>query len=273
MSEQVTSKKSIKKEDRTNIILYTLIAYGTTWSILFPLVFFYSTLDFYLQELWHSLGAIGPAVAGIVILTRKSEEKGVSWLKKGIIKIPEVKLVIFAFIPLIIFVVSLLLEIVLGLTDVLKILRENNVIDLTSLFFFFLPSLSYGFFEEIGWRGYLLPKLQNYYTALKATLFLTFIWYFWHLPMFFYRFDLFFAIMFMLPLLISGSIVFTYLYNASKGSILIVIIFHISYDITSSSGFSFIAVIAVSAFFIMMDIRAIKMFGIESLAQTEKIII
>jgi len=273
MAEQVSSKEFIIKEDRTNIILYTLIAYGTTWAILFPLVFFYPTLDFYIRELWHSLGAIGPAIAGILVLNRKTEEKDISWLKKGIIKIPEVKLVIFAFIPLIIFGVSLLLEIALGFTDVLKILRENNVIDLTSLFFFFLPSLSYGFFEEIGWRGYLLPKLQNYYNALKATLFLTLIWYFWHLPMFFYRFDLFFAIIFMLPLMISGAILFTYLYNASKGSILIVIIFHISYDITTSSGFSFIAVIAVSAFFIMMDIRAIKVFGIESLAQTEKIII
>lgn len=263
----------MRNEHKNNLIIYILIAYGITWAILFPLIFFYSAINFYAREIWHSFGAIGPTLAAILILSRKNEQKHLKWLKKGLINIPQLKLIIFAFIPLIFFGLSLLIEIILGISVLLDVLNENNITNIVSLFFLFLPSISYGFFEEIGWRGYFLPKLQKDYNALKSTVILTIIWYFWHIPMFFYRFDLFFAIFFMFPLILSGSIVFTFLFNQSKGSILMVIILHIGYDIVSSSGLSILAIILISAFFIMMDIRAIKIYGVESLSQEEKIVI
>jgi uncharacterized protein len=37
--------------------------------------------------------------------------------------------------------------------------------------------------EEIGWRGYVLPRLQSQVSALSASLILAPIWALWHLPL------------------------------------------------------------------------------------------
>lgn len=41
----------------------------------------------------------------------------------------------------------------------------------------------YGFGEEIGWRGYLLPNLLDTHRPLPALLRVGFIWAAWHLPL------------------------------------------------------------------------------------------
>ncbi|MBD1876901.1 CPBP family intramembrane metalloprotease [Nodosilinea sp. FACHB-131] len=45
-----------------------------------------------------------------------------------------------------------------------------------------------GLFEENGWRGFALPLLLQRFSPLKATLFLGFLWGFWHFPV---KYDLF----------------------------------------------------------------------------------
>jgi len=84
--------------------------------------------------------------------------------------------------------------------------------------------------EEFGWRGYALPKLQNKYGALIASLVIGTIWGIWHLPSFFAPQGVVGAIaakigmIFIIPYTlgtIANSIFMTWVYNKSKDSALI----------------------------------------------------
>jgi membrane protease YdiL (CAAX protease family) len=85
-----------------------------------------------------------------------------------------------------------------------------------------------GIGEEIGWRGYALPKLQSGYSALVSSVILGGIWVLWHLPLFFnptsgYSNTPFWAfLIFILPV----SILITWIFNSTGGSTLMIMILH-----------------------------------------------
>lgn len=81
--------------------------------------------------------------------------------------------------------------------------------------------------EEIGWRGFVLPRLQARYSALAAALIVGGIWSIWHLPKFISDWDWLQFAWFSLRWL-SRSILLTWLYNNSAGSLLLVTLFHAS---------------------------------------------
>lgn len=84
--------------------------------------------------------------------------------------------------------------------------------------------------EEFGWRGYALPRLQRVMGALPASLVLGLIWACWHLPYFAYPsiHPLPFAIGFPLFVVVitCESVLATWLYNSTGGSLLATILFH-----------------------------------------------
>ncbi|HEY5902805.1 MAG TPA: type II CAAX endopeptidase family protein [Anaerolineales bacterium] len=99
----------------------------------------------------------------------------------------------------------------------------------------FLPYLLYEAVangEEIGWRGYVLPRLQAKYSALTATLILGVIWGIWHLPKFLPDFDLVRFAWFMLHTL-AAAVMLTWIYNGTGGSLLLATLYHASSNATS----------------------------------------
>jgi membrane protease YdiL (CAAX protease family) len=81
--------------------------------------------------------------------------------------------------------------------------------------------------EEVGWRGYVLPRLQAKYSALSASLIVGLIWSVWHLPNFFgtglsgERSFLWFTLAHL-----ALAVLYTWLYNNTRGSLLLVVLFH-----------------------------------------------
>lgn len=84
--------------------------------------------------------------------------------------------------------------------------------------------------EEVGWRGFALPRLQARYSAFNASLILGMIWALFHLPLFWTvgstQAGQPMAGFFVSVLAI--SIVVTWLYNNTGGSLLVVTLFHAS---------------------------------------------
>jgi membrane protease YdiL (CAAX protease family) len=85
-----------------------------------------------------------------------------------------------------------------------------------------------GLFEEIGWRGFALPNLQRRYSALVSSLIIGLVWALWHWPNFVLPSE-------PLPwwhppayvlLITAVSVVFTWAYNSTGGSLFVVVLLH-----------------------------------------------
>ncbi len=92
--------------------------------------------------------------------------------------------------------------------------------------------LGAGLFEEVGWRGFALPHLQRRYSALTSSLLIGVVWAFWHFPEFFI-----FApsipwsyLAAFVPAVLVMSIIFTWVYNTTGGSLFAAVLMHGAID-------------------------------------------
>lgn len=92
--------------------------------------------------------------------------------------------------------------------------------------------------EELGWRGYLLPRLLERYSALTASLMVGVLWGLWHLSVFltpaFPHSERSFPL-FMISTTVY-SVWFTWLFLRTRGSVLLATLFHASLNLFSPGG-------------------------------------
>jgi membrane protease YdiL (CAAX protease family) len=85
--------------------------------------------------------------------------------------------------------------------------------------------------EELGWRGFMLPLLQERYSALAASGVVGLAWAGWHLPLFLNpattqgAWPLSQQLLWIVSIL-AGSVLWTWMYNGTGGSVLAVAVFH-----------------------------------------------
>jgi len=82
--------------------------------------------------------------------------------------------------------------------------------------------------EEVGWRGYALPRLAARFGLARASLLLGAIWAFWHLPQFYIAdadtYHQSFAVWALQ--VVAMSVAFAWLYARTGGSLLLVMLLH-----------------------------------------------
>lgn len=113
---------------------------------------------------------------------------------------------------------------------------EERITGPTIVILFVLYVLVVGGPEEPAWRGYALPRLQNLFDATTASLVLGAIWALWHLPLWFLPGAPQNGSPFVLFALMSLGlcVIYTWLYNSTHGSVLIVMVFHAMWNLALS---------------------------------------
>jgi membrane protease YdiL (CAAX protease family) len=231
MNNQQTKSKTILLSPW----IYFVATFAWTWLIWGVAILMGATLE--TGAVFGLLGVIGPMVMGICFtyLTRDREGRRDYW--KRIIDFKRIPaawfLVIFLFVPILNILAALLDVISAGSGATWGEAARNVFSDPLSI----LPSILFAslipFLEEMGWRGYVLDRLQEKESALISSLILGLVWSLWHLPLFFvpgsYQANLGVGTLafwlFMIGI-VPLNLPFTWIYNNTGRSTLAVILFH-----------------------------------------------
>jgi membrane protease YdiL (CAAX protease family) len=91
----------------------------------------------------------------------------------------------------------------------------------------FLINLLSNVWEEIGWRGFALPRLQVRYSALTASIYLGVLWAVWHFPLLLDPNNAMsnFPWYVMMVNMAAMSVIYAWIYNSTRGSLLLVTLF------------------------------------------------
>ena len=166
-----------------------------------------------------ALGALGPMLMAIVLSRRPAG--GIRALMRSLVawRVPVPYYVIALFGLAAIYIVARALYGAVVPTQLPWLYPPNKPEYVIAMFMFPLV-------EEIGWRGYALPRLQLRYGAFAASALLGVAWALWHTMMFLSASDS--PLVFVVGCLnvLVGSFAFTWLYNRTKGSLLLAVLLH-----------------------------------------------
>jgi len=231
-----------------NLVVFLLIAFG--WSWFWWLLFVFDVLswpagagtddvEFSPMLFLLIITPFGPTIAGFAVtavtegrggvrcLWRRfwSRDQSIKWLLVALLFFPAIKLIS-----------NLVTRTVDGepyplfedawLTGFIGVLITNTFIN-------------GGMSEEFGWRGYVLPRFQAKWNALASSVVLGVVWASWHIPLWFIPEDehseTFFGTRLVAWLAI--SVMMTWIFNNTNGSVLAVMVFHGSANATGGSLF------------------------------------
>lgn len=179
-----------------------------------------------------TFAGFGPLLAGAILSWRDGHVR--TWARQAIQWRTGIRWWLVAlFLPPVLSLVGY--GIYLGVTGASFGLIDDPLLVVYPVTFLYILLLRGGFGEEMGWRGYALPHLLEYYSTTAASLLIGVGWAAWHLPLFFIQgtrqsgsFGLY------LVSVVGLSVILAWLYTRSRGSVLLVSVFHAQWNVFDS---------------------------------------
>jgi membrane protease YdiL (CAAX protease family) len=227
---------------RHPLVFYFIIAYAGTWLVTIPLALSANGVGllpfsipegsvFFVSAAWVFLG---PTLAAFIMAGVTEGRAGIRrLLHRYVLWRVGLRwyLVILIGPPVIILLVTIVLPGALASFQTLAPLDPLLLLVSFPLVLIFGGPL----FEEGGWRGFALPRLQRLHGPFVGTLILGILWACWHLPLFWITVwgtpPTILNMVLYIPSVIFMAIVFTWVFNNTKGSLLVAILLHTSVDV------------------------------------------
>lgn len=204
------------------VVSFFALALGLSWIVWIPGVL---SLSGTASEAVVMVGSFGPAVAAVLLVKARGRSVRAWVSEMATFRIGARWWLVALGLPVAVAAVNAVVYAVeFGDLDP-SLLPTRAAVWLFGLVF---VSLVGGGNEEPGWRGFALPHLQREYSALTASLVVGVVWACWHLPLFvlpsgYYADTPFYLYV---PLVLSFSVVLTWLYNSTGGSVPAAILLH-----------------------------------------------
>jgi len=218
-------------------LLFFILTFAFSWVLWLPSILTGLGLDLGINAATYTsitvpIGAFAPLLAALVLVIKQKGWKG-GWhfFKQAFdFKVKPVYLIAALLIPIIIHAISHYLAPLLGfpVASTLFPPELNLPSILVAIPYFFLMLIIGGGQEEFGWRGYAQEPLQKRMGVIPASLLIGLVWGLWHLPLWVMPGDGHSTYPY-LPFLLmttSISVIYAWLFNASKQKLVPVIIFH-----------------------------------------------
>lgn len=218
---------------RPRILRFFALAYALSWLAWLPLVLAKWGWIENASPYWHLVGGLGPAVAALICV--RPVPGGIGAILSRCLRAPPRWIAFAIGVPLVVFGASAAVLAIAGANiDPGRIGESLEYPSLGIAGYVIANIVCYGFGEEIGWRGFALPRFAHTMSLSWAAAFVAIGWAGWHLPLFVFSSGMSqmgaFGIVGWLASIASGSLLMAWLYQRS-GSILVVALFHAALDV------------------------------------------
>jgi len=212
------------------IVLFFAIAYAIAWSIAFTFGIEEHVVRSNYSPLVAALVIYVPkfafSISGVILFALNGELKTL-WQRLINFRVNIKWYVIAYFGPALLYFVSALLSYTLSDNGALTPLFPNNTVWMltfasqSGIFFYFLFRGGMG--EELGLRGFAVPRLQQRFSPLQTALIIGILWGLWHVPA--WADQSMIEIVILMLAVIAFSIIFTFFYNKTT-SLPVVMLMH-----------------------------------------------
>src|SRR5262245_41051538 len=205
--------------------------------LVYPLSWYSWLLKFAGVPTSGGLNPLGPLVSALIVTGIYYGRAGIKALLKRLVlwRVPFRWYAVVLLLPILINGIATLVNVFVFNAPGPEVSLQKSWKGLIDQFIFIFLFIGLG--EEPGWRGFALPHLQASRSPLKASLILAFFWAIWHLPLFGTEFTTERYIPFLISL-VAATILITWVFNHTRGSVLIPMIFHATVN-TVGAGYFF----------------------------------